>query len=159
MLVAAHIEGDPAKRTQKFDILDRHGEFLRLELSQIAHRHIFGANANDNIVSLGEMTGDTPWQFNLQPPHTHLAPCAHLAMQEIHRTDEIRHIGAGGVAVNFHRIPDLCNTPIAHHHDPVSHGQGLLLIVSHHDGRDTQRALQILQFMAQLLAHLRIERT
>jgi hypothetical protein len=43
-------------------------------------------------------------------------------------------------------------------HDAVGHLHGFVLVVRHHDGGHAQRCLQVLDFGAQLFAHLRVER-
>ena len=46
---------------------------------------------------------------------------------------------------------------VAHHHQPVGHGQRLLLVVRHHDRREPELALQLADLDAHLLAQLGVE--
>ena len=63
-----------------------------------------------------------------------------------------------GLAVDLERRAHLLDRALVHHHDAVGHGQRLLLVVRDHDRGDAEPALQRADLLAQVHAHLGIER-
>ena len=57
--------------------------------------------------------------------------------------------GVAGVGIDLERAPDLLDAAGPHHHDPVGHGERLLLVVRDHDRGDAEPALQVAQLAAQ----------
>ena len=79
-------------------------------------------------------------------------------LQHVQRADEGGHEARARPVVDLERRAELLDAALAHDHDPVRHGQGLLLVVGDEDGGDAEGALQRLQLVAQSDAHLGVER-
>ena len=80
------------------------------------------------------------------------------AVEEVHLADEIGDEGGGRPAVDLVGRADLLDPALAHHHDPVGHGERLFLVVGHHDRGDAEPLLQVADLAAQPGAHPRVER-
>src|SRR3546814_617140 len=62
------------------------------------------------------------------------------------------------LAVDLGRRADLLDDAVIHHHDAIGHRQRFLLVVGYHDGGNAELALQFLDLVAQVDAHLGVER-
>ena len=73
---------------------------------------------------------------------------AKRAFQNVHgrRADKLRHKKIPRSIEKFERGTDLLDDAVMHHHDAVSHGHGLDLIVRHIDGRGFQTLMKSLDF-------------
>ena len=65
--------------------------------------------------------------------------------------------GEAGRVVDRLRGTDLLDTARVHDHDAVGQAQRLFLVVSHEDGGDMQRPLELSQLLPHRLAEPRIE--
>src|SRR3546814_8308779 len=61
------------------------------------------------------------------------------------------------LAVDLGRRADLLDDAVIHHHDAIGHRQRFLLVVGYHDGGNAELALQFLDLVAQVDAHLGVE--
>ena len=82
----------------------------------------------------------------------------HLDLEDVQRADEGGDEARFRPVVDLERRAELLDPALAHHDDPVRHGQGLFLVVRHEDRGDAERALQRLQLVAQRHADLGVER-
>ena len=92
------------------------------------------------------------------PLHVGAAGGEQLAVEEVHLADEIGDEGGGRPAVDLVGRADLLDPALAHHHDPVGHGERLLLVVRDHDRGHAEPVLQVADLAAQPGAHPRVER-
>ena len=81
----------------------------------------------------------------------------HRAGQQVGLADEVGDVARGRPVVQVARGADLRDPPLPHEHDPVAHGERLLLIVRHVDEGDAQVGLQVLELELHLLPQLEIE--
>ena len=81
----------------------------------------------------------------------------HAAIDEGGAADEIGDEFFRRTLVEILLRPDLANPALAHDDEAVGHGQGLLLVVGHHHGGQSELALQFADLDAHLLAQLGVE--
>ena len=74
------------------------------------------------------------------------------------RAEEAHHEPVRGLVVELARAADLLDPAVVHDRDPVGDGHRLLLVVRDQDGRDVDLVVQPAQPLAQLGAHLGVER-
>lgn len=77
----------------------------------------------------------------------------------IHIAHELDHKGGNRMVENLLRCPDLLNPRVAHHDDFIRQFERLFLIMSHEDRRKVDLLVKLPKPAAQVLAHLRIQRT
>jgi len=77
---------------------------------------------------------------------------------EVHHADEVGHERRSRLAIDLERRADLLDRALVHHHDAVGHRERLFLVVGDHDRGDAQAALELPDLVAQVHAHLRVER-
>jgi hypothetical protein len=73
-----------------------------------------------------------------------------LAVEKAHLADEIGDKSGLGPGVDIDGRADLLDYALVHHHDPVGHGQRLLLVVGDHDGGDAEAALKLANLFAKV---------
>lgn len=83
----------------------------------------------------------------------------YMGGQHINRSHKAHHERSGRLVVDLSRRTDLLDAALVHHHDPVSHLHGLLLVVGNDHGSDMHLVMEIPQPGTQFLAHLGIEGT
>ena len=81
----------------------------------------------------------------------------HAAIDEGGAADEIGDEFFRRAFVEILLRPDLADAALAHDDEAVGHGQGLLLVVGHHHGRQSELALQFADFDPHVLAQLGVE--
>ena len=79
-------------------------------------------------------------------------------LEPVHRPDELRHERGRGRAVHLGRRADLLDPAAVHHGDAIGDRERLLLVVRDVDRRDPELELDAADLLAQLHAHLRVER-
>ncbi len=88
----------------------------------------------------------------------------HVAMavraeHQVRRAEERRDEARAGALIERARLADLLEAAAIHDADAVRHAERFFLVVRDHDRRDADRALDVADRAAQLLADLRVERT
>ena len=84
---------------------------------------------------------------------------AHQRVADLaHRAEEAHHEPVGRPVVELQRAADLLDLPVVHDRDVVGDRHRLLLVVGDQDGGDVDLVVQAPQPLAQLRAHLRVER-
>ena len=117
----------------------------RVALALAENLHVVGANEQGGVGVGGPGIG----RFR--------RPRQGAARKHIHRPHEAHHKGRGRVVVDLGRGADLLDAALVHHHDPVGHLHGLLLVVGHDHGGHVHLVVEVAQPSPQLLAHLGIE--
>ncbi len=79
------------------------------------------------------------------------------AGEEGRAADEARDEAVGRPLVEIALAADLHHGALVHHHQPVGHGEGLLLVVRHHHRGEAELALQLADLHPHLLAQLGVE--
>src|SRR5262245_45518339 len=107
--------------------------------------------------------GAAIWRYRdaltaVEPDRAHAARSNNLAIQKVGKTEKARHEPAVRTVIGAVRRIDLLHPASIHYHDAVRHRQGLVLIVSHHDGGDAKPTLQLVDLSAHLFAKLAVER-
>ena len=87
------------------------------------------------------------------------APVRAVSAEQVHRraADEARDEEVRRAAVDVLRLPDLLDSAVRHHDDPVTERHRLDLVVGDVDRRDAQALVDPLQLRAHLDAELRVE--
>ena len=80
------------------------------------------------------------------------------ARQSVRQADECRHILGFRTTVQRLRVGDLLDASVVHHADPVGHRKRFFLIVRHEYGGGARFELDATDLVAQLHAHLGIQR-
>jgi hypothetical protein len=80
-----------------------------------------------------------------------------VAIEEIHRADELRHLAAIRVLVQARGVVDLQRLAAEHHGNAIGQRQRLLLIVGDEDEGDADGPLQGAQLNLHLLAQLLVQ--
>ena len=96
-------------------------------------------------------------QGQRQPAHADAA-VAHLAVEAVRQTHELRDERRLGPGIDVGRRTELLQAAILHHADAVGDRQRLLLVVGDEQCRDPDLQLDPADLVAQLGAHLRVER-
>ena len=78
--------------------------------------------------------------------------------EQIRGADEVGDEGSGRLLVQRAWVGHLLHPTVAHHRDPVGHGQRFFLVVRHVQERRAGGAMDFLQLGLHLLAQLEIER-
>ena len=86
------------------------------------------------------------------------APALHGPAQHVHVAEEAHHERASRLLEDLARGTHLLDVPAVHDRDPVGHLEGLLLVVGHEHAGHVDLVVQPAEPLAQLLAHLRVER-
>ena len=86
-----------------------------------------------------------------------LARRGDAAVEERAAPDEPRDKAIGWTLVEVALRADLPDFTLGHHHQPVGDGERLLLVMRHHDGGQSELALQFADLDAHLFAQLGIE--
>ena len=81
----------------------------------------------------------------------------HAAVEQVHAAEKVVNEGRVGVMVNLIRAADLLDAAFVHHCHTVGNFQGLFLVVSHEDGGDMHRPLELSQLLPHRLAEPGIE--
>ena len=81
-----------------------------------------------------------------------------LRHRTVHATDELGDEAIDRPVVKIDGVADLLDHAGVHDDDAIRHLHRLVLVVRHHDRRDAQRRLQVLDLGAQFLADLGVER-
>src|SRR5581483_5480021 len=81
-----------------------------------------------------------------------------LAIEAIRRADELGYEWIRRLGVDLRGRPHLLNATVRHDSDPVGDGEGLLLVVRHVERGDAQAQLNRANLIAQVDAHLCVER-
>ena len=76
---------------------------------------------------------------------------------EVHGPDESRHERGGRPIVDLPGGAVLDEPALVDDQNPVGHGQGLFLVVGHHDGGHPEALLELADFAAQHDAHLGVQ--
>ncbi|MNC55081.1 hypothetical protein D3C75_1045920 [compost metagenome] len=87
-----------------------------------------------------------------------MAVASTLKRQPVALADELGNERRGRLIVDFLRGGVLLDLAVVHHRNAVGHQHGLVLVVGDHQRGDTQLALQLAQFGAQVLAHPGVQR-
>ena len=100
-----------------------------------------------------------PWRARHRRSHRlrHHAICRRAAGEEIRLADEISHIAIERLIVELARTAGLHDLAFAHDADFIAHRQRFFLVMRHQQKRDSDIALQILQFDLHLAAQFAIE--
>ena len=102
--------------------------------------------------------GVPPVQASASPPAVRKRPGASTrAVEEGAAADEAGDEAVGRPLVEVALAADLADRALVHHHQPVGHGQRLLLVVRHHHGGEAELALQLADLDPHLLAQLGVE--
>ncbi|MNI40092.1 hypothetical protein D3C73_942950 [compost metagenome] len=83
--------------------------------------------------------------------------CSALHRQQVGRADEVRHVSAGGLAVDGARRAQLRHAAALQHRDLVGQGQRFFLVMGDEDGGDAGFALQFGNGLPHLDAQLGIQ--
>ncbi len=86
------------------------------------------------------------------------APALHVAAQHVHVAEEAHDEGARRLLEDLARAAHLLDVPAVHDGDPIGHLEGLLLVVGDEHAGHVDLVVQATEPLAQLLAHLGVER-
>ena len=93
-----------------------------------------------------------------RPPSVRKRPGAStVPARKVRAADEARHEAVGRPLVEVALAADLVDRALVHHHQPVGHGERLLLVVGHHHRGEAELALQLADLDPHLLAQLGVE--
>ena len=122
----------------------------------LGEHHVLGPHDDGRLVAAAQRAGPAiDLKERLAELHVAIAVGAE---QQVRGAEESRDEARAGPLIQRARLADFLEPTAVHHADPVGHAERFFLIVSHHDRRDADRALDLADRAAQLVADLRVQR-